>query len=70
MEKKLTSLDPKMILAKAGKGRTIIKCRKNQVIFSQGDPTEAVFYIQKGKLKVAVVSGPGQGGGCSNSRAG
>ena len=60
MKKKPTSLDPKMILAEAGKGRSIIKYRKNQIIFSQGDPTEAVFYIQKGKLKVAVVSDRGK----------
>jgi len=60
LKKKPTSLDPKMILAEAGKGRSIIKYRKNQIIFSQGDPTEAVFYIQKGKLKVAVVSDRGK----------
>ena len=60
MKEKPESLDPKMILAKAGKGRSIIKYRKNQIIFSQGDPAEAVFYIQKGKLKVAVVSDRGK----------
>jgi hypothetical protein len=36
LEKKPTSLDPKIILAKAGKGRSIIKYRRNQIIFSQG----------------------------------
>src|SRR5476649_1858893 len=60
LKEKPESLDPKMILAKAGKGRSIIKYRKNKIIFSQGDPTEAVFYIQKGKLKVAVVSDRGK----------
>jgi CRP-like cAMP-binding protein len=60
LKKKPASLDPKVILAEAGKGRSIIKYRKNQIIFSQGDPTEAVFYIQKGKLKVAVVSDRGK----------
>jgi len=60
LKEKPKSLDPKMILAKAGKGRSIIKYRKNQIIFSQGDPAEAVFYIQKGKLKVAVVSDRGK----------
>ena len=30
--------------------------RKDQVVFSQGDPADAVFYIQKGKVKVTVVS--------------
>ena len=60
MEKKPTSLNLKMILAKAGKGRSIIKYRENQIIFLQGDAANAVFYIQKGKLKVAVVSDRGK----------
>ena len=47
-------------LAGPGKGRTIIKYRKNQVVFSQGAPADAVFYIQKGKLKVTVVSDRGK----------
>jgi len=34
--------------------------RKNQKIFSQGDPADAVFYIQKGKAKVTIVSGLGK----------
>src|SRR5476649_2657310 len=60
LKEKPESLDPKMILAKAGKGRSIAKYRKNQIIFSQGDAADAVFYIQKGKLKVAVVSDLGK----------
>jgi CRP/FNR family transcriptional regulator, cyclic AMP receptor protein len=60
LEKKPKSLDPKTLLAKAGKGRSIAKCRKNQIIFSQGDIADAVFYIQKGKLKVSVVSDRGK----------
>jgi len=48
------------MLAELGKGRSILKYRKNQVIFSQGDPADAVFYIQKGKLKVTVVSARGK----------
>ena len=55
-----TPLDPEMILAKAGKGRSITKYRKNQIIFSQGDPADAVFYVQRGKLKVSVVSDRGK----------
>ena len=60
MKEKPKSFDPKVLLAKAGKGRSIIKCRKNQIIFSQGDTADAVFYIQKGKLKVSVVSDRGK----------
>jgi CRP/FNR family cyclic AMP-dependent transcriptional regulator len=46
--------------ANTGKGRTTAKYRKNQVIFSQGDPGDAVFYIQRGRLKVTVVSDRGK----------
>jgi len=42
------------------KGRSITKYFKNQVIFSQGDVADAVFHIQKGKLKVTVVSDRGK----------
>ena len=60
MIEKSKPLDPKVLLAKAGKGRSLIKCRKNQIVFSQGDTADAVFYIQKGKLKVSVVSDRGK----------
>jgi len=52
--------DPKLFLSKVGKGRTIADYSKNQVIFSQGDPADAVFYIQKGKVKLTVVSNAGK----------
>ena len=52
--------DPKAFLAKAGKGRTLTDYRKNQVVFSQGDPADAIFYIQKGKIKLTVVSKQGK----------
>jgi CRP/FNR family cyclic AMP-dependent transcriptional regulator len=60
LKKKPTPLDPKALLAKAANGRSITKHRKNQIIFSQGDVADAVFYIQKGKLKVSVVSDRGK----------
>ena len=52
--------DPKLFLAKVGKGRTISEYRKNQVIFAQSDPAEAIFYVQKGKVKLTVVSHNGK----------
>jgi len=52
--------DPKSFLAKVGEGRSIDRCGKDQVVFSQGDPADAVFYIQKGKAKVTVVSEQGK----------
>ena len=52
--------DPKSFLAKVGEGRTISKYRRDQVVFSQGEAADSVFYIQKGKVKVAVVSDQGK----------
>src|SRR2546422_5355376 len=58
--KRRPPFDPKSFLAKIGEGRTISKYRKGQIVFSQGDPADAVFYVQKGKVKVAVVSDQGK----------
>jgi CRP/FNR family cyclic AMP-dependent transcriptional regulator len=52
--------DPKVFLAKVGKGRTLADYKKNQRIFSQGDPADAIFYIQAGKIKLTVVSKQGK----------
>ena len=52
--------EPKLFLAKVGNGRTITEYRKNEVIFPQGDPADAIFYIQKGKVKLTVVSNQGK----------
>jgi Cyclic nucleotide-binding domain len=43
-------------LAMVGEGRGIGEYHKDQIVFSQGDPADAVFYIQSGKVKVTVVS--------------
>jgi hypothetical protein len=58
--KHLSSFDPKLFLAKIGDGRGIGKYRKDQIVFSQGDPADAVFYVQKGKVKLTVVSERGR----------
>jgi len=58
--KRRRSFDTKSFLARVGDGRSIGKYRKGQIIFSQGDPGDAVFYIQKGKAKLAVVSEQGK----------
>jgi CRP-like cAMP-binding protein len=58
--KRRVPFDPKSFLTKVGKGRTVSKYRKDQVVFSQGDPADAVFYVQKGKVKVTVVSDRGK----------
>jgi CRP/FNR family transcriptional regulator, cyclic AMP receptor protein len=61
LRKKITALfDPKLFLAKVGNGKAVSKYQKHQVIFSQGAAADAVFYIQKGKIKLTVVSDRGK----------
>jgi CRP/FNR family transcriptional regulator, cyclic AMP receptor protein len=74
--------DPKAFLAKVGMGKTILKIKKNQHVFEQGDVADTVFYLQKGSVKLTVLSEqgkeavvgilePGQffGEGCLNGHA-
>jgi CRP/FNR family transcriptional regulator, cyclic AMP receptor protein len=58
--KRKLPFDPKRFLAKVGKGKTISKYRKDQIVFSQGQVADAVFYIQQGKVKLTVVSEQGK----------
>jgi CRP/FNR family transcriptional regulator, cyclic AMP receptor protein len=52
--------DPKVFLAKVNGGRGISDYRKDQIVFRQGDPADAVFYVQSGKVKKTVVSEQGK----------
>ena len=52
--------DPKVFLAKADGGRAVARYRTNQIVFSQGEPANSVFYIHHGKVKVTVVSEQGK----------
>src|SRR6202789_1808917 len=54
------SFDAKLFLAKVGDGKTILELHKNQKVFEQGDAAETVFYIQKGKVKLTVLSHQGK----------
>ena len=56
VEEKLP-FDPKIFLARVGAGKTRVELRKRQIVFSQGDPADAVFYIHKGKIELKVLSG-------------
>src|SRR5882724_5811360 len=47
-------------LATGGPGKTVLSIPKGHVIFSQGDPADCVFYIQKGRVKVSVTSPHGK----------
>ena len=52
--------DPKAFLSKVNGGRAVSDYRKDQIVFRQGDPSDAVFYIQSGKVKKTVVSEQGK----------
>ncbi len=52
--------DPQMFLAKVDGGRTIAHYQKNQKIFMQCDPSDAIYFIQDGKVKLTVVSKQGK----------
>jgi CRP-like cAMP-binding protein len=52
--------DPKAFLAKVGTGRTILQFRKNQTVFVQGEEADSVFYIQRGRVKLTVLSEQGK----------
>ena len=54
------SFSSKSFLAEANGGRHIVEYGKDQIVFSQGESADAVFYIQKGKVKVAVISEQGK----------
>ena len=58
--KKRRQFDPKSFLTVINGGRKILAFPKKQAIFVQGDPSDAVFYIQKGKVKLTVVSKTGK----------
>jgi CRP/FNR family transcriptional regulator, cyclic AMP receptor protein len=81
-DKSIEVFDPKEFLAKVGEGKTILEFRKGEVVFTQGDAADTIFYIQKGLVKVVVISeqgkeavvgivGPGQffGEGCMNGHS-
>jgi CRP/FNR family transcriptional regulator, cyclic AMP receptor protein len=74
-----SSFDAQLFLARVGEGKSILEFQKGQNVFAQGDLADTVFYIQKGKIKLTVLSdlgkeavigilGPGQffGEGCMN----
>ena len=52
--------DPKKFLAKVGVGKTILEFHKNQHVFEQGEVADTIFYIQRGKVKLTVVSEQGK----------
>jgi CRP/FNR family transcriptional regulator, cyclic AMP receptor protein len=58
--KKKRAFDPNAFLATMGEGRKPVVFPKKQTIFAQGDPTDAVFYIQEGRVRLTVLSSSGK----------
>ena len=52
--------DPKAFIVKVGAGKTILEFERSQHVFKQGDVANAVFYIQKGSVKLTVLSEQGK----------
>jgi CRP/FNR family transcriptional regulator, cyclic AMP receptor protein len=59
-KKSKPKFDPEAFLAKADGGVNISKYRKGQVVFTQGEPADSVFYIREGGVKISVVSTQGK----------
>ena len=59
-QKGVVMFDPQVFLATVGAAKTITECPKDYKIFSQGDPADAVFYIQQGRVKLKVISKQGK----------
>jgi CRP/FNR family cyclic AMP-dependent transcriptional regulator len=60
LSQKKHDFDPKKFLATIGEGRKVVTFPKRQTIFTQGDPADAVFYIQEGQVRLTVVSKVGK----------
>ena len=58
--KQTAAFDAKAFLTKASEGRSLSAYRRKQVIFAQGDPADAVFYLERGQVKLTVVSDQGK----------
>lgn len=57
---KKSSFDSKSFLAQEGEGRTLVRYLKDQVVFSQGDVADELFYIRNGRVKLSVTSDKGK----------
>ena len=55
-----TVFDPETFLARAGLGRQVLNLKKNETAYAQGDASDAIFYVQKGRLRVTVTSADGK----------
>jgi CRP/FNR family transcriptional regulator, cyclic AMP receptor protein len=58
--KQIAPFDPQTFLKQIGRGKTILRSPKKQILFSQGDAADAVFYIQAGRVMLTVISQQGK----------
>jgi CRP/FNR family cyclic AMP-dependent transcriptional regulator len=58
--KRKAPFNVKRFLSQIGGGKTLLTCQKKQILFSQGDVADSVFYIQAGRVKLSVVSQRGK----------
>jgi CRP-like cAMP-binding protein len=58
--KRNPTFDPKALLARVSEGRSVVSYGRKEAIFAQGDVADAVFYVQKGRVKLTVVSKQGK----------
>jgi len=52
--------DPAVFLAQAGLGRKIVQFKPKDILFSQGDAADCVYYLQSGRAKLTVISSGGK----------
>ncbi len=52
--------DPEAFLTHTGVGRTVVSLKKNETAFAQGDSADAIFHVQKGRMKITVTSTNGK----------
>ncbi len=57
---KQDSSDATRFLTEAGLGRRIVQLKPKEAFFSQGDKADSIFYLQKGRAKITVVSQKGK----------
>jgi CRP-like cAMP-binding protein len=60
VEPEKSAFDAQTFLASAGLGRRIVQLAPKETFFSQGDPADSIFYLQKGRAKVTIVSQAGK----------
>jgi len=58
--KKRSAFDPMVFLSKAGDEKAVADYKEKKIIFRQGEPANAIYYLQRGKVKLTVISKQGK----------